>query len=85
MLPSPPLTDPDERISRIRFFAGELRSGDVVPVDDQGWRQGVPREHGSEGGHGRLLWRPRRVSHFLHILTSWWWYHLIRRQLPDMP
>ena len=55
MLPSPPLTDPDERISRIRFFARQIRSGDGVQVYDQGWRQGVPSEHGSEAG-------PRQIA-----------------------
>jgi hypothetical protein len=48
VLPSPPLTDPDERISRIRFFARNLRSRTGVMVDDQGWRQWVPSEHGPE-------------------------------------
>ena len=33
MLPPSPVTDPDVRISRIRFFAEELRSGGV-PVND---------------------------------------------------
>jgi hypothetical protein len=22
-------------------------------------------------GHGNLLWRPRRMSHFFHIRSSW--------------
>ena len=48
MLPSPPLTDPDERISRIRFFARKLRSRAGVLVDDQGWRQWISTEHGPE-------------------------------------
>src|SRR5229473_3643926 len=55
MLPSPPLTDPDVRITRIRFFARKLRSGDGVPVDDQGGRQGMPSEHGPEA-------RPRQIA-----------------------
>jgi hypothetical protein len=33
-LPAPPLTDPDERITRIRFFARQVRSDDIVLVDD---------------------------------------------------
>src|SRR5215470_2559423 len=33
--------DPDERISRIRFFARKLRSRAGVLVDDQRWRQWV--------------------------------------------
>jgi hypothetical protein len=39
-LPSPPLTDPDVQISRIRFLTGELRSWwcsdgrSVVAVED---------------------------------------------------
>ena len=48
VLPSPPLTHPDERISRLRFFARELCSRHGVLVDDQGSRQRVFREHGSE-------------------------------------
>lgn len=48
MLPSPPLTDPDVRITRIRFFTRKLRSGDIVLVDDLGWRQRVSRKHGPE-------------------------------------
>lgn len=48
MLPSPPLTDPDVRITPIRFFTCKVRSGDVVLVDDRGWRQGMPCEHGPE-------------------------------------
>jgi hypothetical protein len=36
MLPSPPLTDPDVRITRIRFFTRKLPSGDIVLVDDLG-------------------------------------------------
>src|ERR1700722_4454478 len=55
MLPSPPLTDPDVRITRIRFFTRKLRSGDIVLVDDLGWRQRVSREHGPEA-------RPRQIA-----------------------
>src|SRR5437016_11288657 len=55
MSPSPPLTDPDVRITRIRFFARKLCSGSVVLVDDQGWRQRIPREHGPEA-------RPRQIA-----------------------
>ena len=55
MSPSPPLTDPDERISRIRFFTRKLRSGSGILVDDLGWRQRVSREHGPEA-------RPRQVA-----------------------
>ena len=35
MLPAPPLTDPDERISRIRFFTRKLRSRNSILVDDR--------------------------------------------------
>ena len=55
MLPSPPLTDPDERISRIRFFTRKLCSRDDVVVDDLRWRQRVSREHGAEA-------RPRQFA-----------------------
>src|SRR5260370_26271151 len=55
MLPSPPLTDPDVRITRIRFFARKLRSGDGVLGADQGWRKGRPSEHGPEA-------RPRQIA-----------------------
>ena len=55
MLPSPPLTDPDVRITRIRFFARKLCSGDGVPVDDHSGRQGIPSEHGPEA-------RPRQLA-----------------------
>ena len=55
MSPAPPLTDPDERITRIRFFTRKLRSGDIVLVDDLGWRQRVSREHGPEA-------RPRQFA-----------------------
>ena len=48
MLPAPPLTDPDERISRIRFFTRKLRSRNNILVDDRRRRQWVPGEHGSE-------------------------------------
>jgi hypothetical protein len=48
MLPSPPLTDPDERITRIRFFTRRLRSRSSILVDDLGWRQWVSREHSPE-------------------------------------
>jgi hypothetical protein len=47
-LPSPSLTDPDVRISRIRFLARKLRSGGGILVNDAGWRQGVLFEHGLE-------------------------------------
>ena len=46
---------PDVRITRIRFFARKVRSGDVVLVDDQGWRQRIPLEHGCEA-------RPRQIA-----------------------
>lgn len=36
MLPSPPLTDPDERITRIRFFTRKLRSRYGILMDDLG-------------------------------------------------
>ena len=36
MFPSPPLTDPDVQISRIRFFARTVRAQSGVLVDDQG-------------------------------------------------
>ena len=71
MLPSPPLTDPDERISRIRFFTRKLRSRNGILVDvrdGSGYRASMARKR----DHGRLLWRPRRASHFFHIRTSWW-------------
>jgi len=48
MFPSPPLTDPDVQVTRIRFFTRKVRSGDVVLMDDRGWRQGMPCEYGSE-------------------------------------
>ena len=53
MLPSPPLTDPDVRITRIRFFTRKLRSGDIVLVDDLGWRHRASMAR--KRGHGRLL------------------------------
>src|SRR5258708_24630139 len=43
MLPPSPLTDPDVQISRIRFLAGELRSGGVA-VDDHGPGKGMAGE-----------------------------------------
>ena len=55
MLPAPPLTDPDERISRIRFFTRKLRSRNSILVDDRRRRQWVPSEHGSEA-------RPRQIA-----------------------
>src|SRR5579875_842847 len=55
MLPAPPLTDPDERITRIRFFTRKLRSRGAVQVNEQ-WRwQRVSREHGIEA-------RPRQLA-----------------------
>ena len=48
MFPSPPLTDPDVQISRIRFFARMVRSRSGVLVDDQSRGQRVARKHGSE-------------------------------------
>ena len=48
MSPAPPLTDPDERISRIRFFTRKFRLRSGEPVNDLGCGQGMPREHGSE-------------------------------------
>ena len=55
MSPAPPLTDPDERITRIRFFTRKVRSGGVVPMNEQWRRQGVSREHGMEA-------RPRQLA-----------------------
>ncbi len=55
MLPSPPLTDPDVRISRIRFLTRRVRSWNGVLVNDRRWRQGVAREHGAQA-------RPRQVT-----------------------
>ena len=72
MLPAPPLTDPDERISRIRFFTRKLRSRGGVSVDDRGGGRGCRASMARKRGHGRLLWRPRRLSHFLQIRTTWW-------------
>ena len=46
MLPSPPLTDPDERISRIRFFTRKLRSRNGILVDvrdGSGYRASMAR------------------------------------------
>src|SRR5262245_4728546 len=58
MLPSSPLTDPDVRISRFRFFTGEVRSQQRsgVTVDDTGSRQGMaPEQLGKAApGHGAL-------------------------------
>ena len=58
MLPSSPLTDPDVRISRFRFFTGELRSQQRtgVTVDDAGCWQGMaPEQRGKAApGHGAL-------------------------------
>ena len=52
---SPPLTDPDERITRIRFFTRKFRAGGAVQVNEQ-WRgQRVSREHGIEA-------RPRQFA-----------------------
>ena len=42
------LTDPDERISRIRFFALKVRLWNDAPVNDLGGGQGMPGEHGPE-------------------------------------
>ena len=55
MLPAPPLTDPDERISRIRFFTRKLRSRNSILMDDLRRRQWVSSEHGSEA-------RPRQIA-----------------------
>lgn len=44
----PALRDPDERITRIRFFTRKLRSRDGILVDDLGCRQRVSRGHGPE-------------------------------------
>ncbi len=55
MLPAPPLTDPDERISRIRFFTRKFRLRNGEPVNDLGCGQGVPGEHGPEA-------RPRQIA-----------------------
>jgi hypothetical protein len=64
-LPSPPLTDPDVRITRIRFFARKIRSGDVVLMDDQGWRQGIPRKHGFEARPWQITVTPAPREPFL--------------------
>ena len=55
MSPSPSLTDPDEQITRIRFFARKFRSGSAVGVGDQGSGQRVSTEHGREA-------RPRQFA-----------------------
>ena len=54
MSPSPPLTDPDVRISRIRFFACKFRSRAGVLMNDPGWRQGVAFEDGGEARPGQV-------------------------------
>jgi hypothetical protein len=54
MFPAPPLTDPDERISRIRFFTRKLRSRNSILMDDRRRRQWVSSEHGSEAGPGQI-------------------------------
>lgn len=53
--PSPPLTDPDVRITRIWFPARDFCSRSVVVVDNQGWRQRVSRKDGAEA-------RPRQLA-----------------------
>ena len=55
MLPPSSLTDPDVRITRIRFFTRKLRSRDVVLMNDKGARQGVSRKHGPQA-------RPRQIA-----------------------
>ena len=55
MLPPSSLTDPDVRITRIRFFTRKLRSRDVVLMNDKGARQWISREHGSKA-------RPRQIA-----------------------
>src|ERR1700683_196072 len=55
MSPAPPLTDPDERITRIRFFTRKFRSRGAVDVNEQWRRQRVSREHGVEA-------RPRQFA-----------------------
>ena len=48
-------TDPDERITRIRFFTRKLGSRHGILADDLGWRQRMSREHGPEA-------RPRQIA-----------------------
>ena len=50
-MPSSPLTDPDVRISRIRFFTGQVRSRTPAEgVNDPWRRQDQPLEHRLELG-----------------------------------
>src|SRR5579871_5443278 len=60
MLPPSPLTDPDVQISRIRFFAGELRCSGGIAVDDSGPWQRVAGEERLEAVPCETL--PTRAS-----------------------
>ena len=72
MLPSPPLTDPDVQVSRIRFFTGEFRSRCerrwTIRAGGSGWRLRIALR--------RVQWNPppprcRRASHFFHSTITW--------------
>jgi hypothetical protein len=65
MLPSSSLTDPDVRISRIRFFTRKLRSRGIVLMDDKGTRQRISREYGSKARPRQIAVAPASVKPFL--------------------
>jgi len=59
------LTDPDVRISRIRFFTRKLRSRGIVLMDDKGTRQRTSREYGSKARPRQIAVAPASVKPFL--------------------
>ena len=85
MLPAPPLTDPDERIPRIRFFTRKLRSRRDILVDDLGRRQRVSREHGPEAWPRQIAVAAAPREPFPPYPRDLVMVHLIRRPLPEMP
>ncbi|MFK4537915.1 hypothetical protein ABIA00_006098 [Bradyrhizobium ottawaense] len=69
MLPSPLLSDPDERITRIQFFArNQSLTGAKLLLDDLGCRYRMPREHGPDAKPGRLEGRPRSARQARSVL-----------------
>jgi hypothetical protein len=72
MLPAPPLTPgrsglPASGSSRVSF-AHDTAYWWTILAGGSGCRASMARKR----DHGRLLWRPRRASHFFHIRVSWW-------------
>ena len=62
MLPSPPLTDPDVRNSRIRFFTGEFRSR---------WRMDAVRDSPGEKRTEAMMAPPSYSPVRLSVVVSW--------------